>query len=116
MVHCFPSTDCVHSHENTFQLHRQYWKEIVGYKGDDPLEVWLRCCVPSCAIVCAWPFSSQAFSQPVDRFIKWTQQTFTTGGLQAELVQLLERCTNELKGMDKYKNDLRFIRVWILYV
>ncbi|KAK9809232.1 hypothetical protein WJX72_011796 [[Myrmecia] bisecta] len=69
---------------------RAFWTEIAEYKGDDPLEVWLR-------------------------FIKWTQETFKAGGHQAELVPLLERCTRELQGSDNYKSDVRYLRLWIQY-
>ena len=50
------------------------------------------------------------------RFIKWTQDTFRTGGYQAELLPLLERCTRELQHLDKYKTDIRYLRIWIQYV
>lgn len=89
---------------------REFWKEIVGYKGDDPLEVWLRCSDTRACCLPSWPIHT------AHRFIKWTQHTFAAGGLKAELVQLLERCTSELKGIDKYRDDVRFVRVWILYV
>ena len=50
------------------------------------------------------------------RLIKWTQDTFKAGGHQAELLPILERCTRELQGIDKYRTDLRYLRVWIQYV
>lgn len=50
------------------------------------------------------------------RFIKWTQDTFKTGGHQAELLPLLERCTRELQDRLQYKSDIRYLRVWIQYV
>ena len=50
------------------------------------------------------------------RFIKWTQDTFQSGGHKAELLPLLERCTRELQGDARYKKDIRYLRVWIQYV
>ena len=50
------------------------------------------------------------------RFIKQTQDTFKSGGQKAELLPLLERCTRELQSNDRYKNDIRYLRVWIQYV
>ena len=50
------------------------------------------------------------------RYIKWTQATFKAGGHQAELTPLLERCTRELQSDERYKNDLRYLRLWIQYV
>lgn len=50
------------------------------------------------------------------RLIKWTQDTYKSGGHQAELLPILERCTRELQGIAKYRTDLRYLRVWIQYV
>jgi hypothetical protein len=50
------------------------------------------------------------------RFIKWTQDTFRAGGSKAELLPLLERCTRELQGVERYRDDARYLRVWIQYV
>ncbi|BDA44147.1 probable mitotic checkpoint serine/threonine-protein kinase BUB1 at N-terminal half [Coccomyxa sp. Obi] len=69
---------------------RIFWKEIAEYNGPDPLEVWLR-------------------------FIKWTQETFKSGGHRAEVLPLLERCTRELQDVPQYKDDVRYLRVWIQY-
>ena len=52
----------------------------------------------------------------VCRFIKWTQDTFRSGGHQAELLPLLERCTRELQHIHKYKSDIRYLRIWVQYV
>ncbi|KAK9822716.1 hypothetical protein WJX81_007865 [Elliptochloris bilobata] len=69
---------------------RRFWQEIADYKGQDPLEVWLR-------------------------FVKWTQDTFKAGGSKSELLPLLERCTRELQGVERYRDDARYLRVWIQY-
>lgn len=53
---------------------------------------------------------------PARRFVKWVQQTFTAGGHQSELVPLLERCTRELQGREEYREDVRYLRVWLQYV
>lgn len=50
------------------------------------------------------------------RFIKWTQDTFVAGGARAELIPLLERCTSAFQQDERYRNDLRYLRIWILYV
>ena len=48
--------------------------------------------------------------------IKWTEQTYATGsGRDKELLPLLERCARELQEEDKYKEDARYLRVWIKY-
>ena len=50
------------------------------------------------------------------RFIKWTQDAFKAGGSKSELLPLLERCTRELQGVERYRDDARYLRVWIQYV
>lgn len=50
------------------------------------------------------------------RFIKWTQDTFVTGGNKAELRTILEECTRQLHSFEKYKRDVRYLRIWIQYV
>ena len=48
--------------------------------------------------------------------IKWTEQTYATGsGRDKELLPLLERCARELQEEEKYKEDARYLRVWIKY-
>jgi hypothetical protein len=50
------------------------------------------------------------------RYIKWTKETFSAGGHKSELLPLLERCTREFHQDARYKNDIRYLRVWIQYV
>ena len=50
------------------------------------------------------------------RFIKWTQDTFRSGGHQAEMLPLLERCTREMQERPEYRSDIRYLRIWIQYV
>ncbi|KAA8909483.1 Mad3/BUB1 homology region 1-domain-containing protein [Sphaerosporella brunnea] len=58
---------------------------------DDPLEVWLR-------------------------YINWTVETFPSGhSAEAGLLQLLERATKEFAHDSQYKNDPRYLRLWIQY-
>lgn len=73
---------------------------------------------PGMRAVYAWSGVRCANLHPVlcCRFIKWTQETFRSGGHQAELLPLLERCTRELQGYEHYKNDVRYLRVWVQYV
>ncbi|ABO98879.1 predicted protein, partial [Ostreococcus lucimarinus CCE9901] len=48
--------------------------------------------------------------------IKWTEQTYATGnGRERELLPVLERCTRELQEVEAYKEDARYLRVWIKY-
>ncbi len=69
-------------------------------------------CSLAFAILCV----AEANSLHAGRFIKQTQDTFKSGGQKAELLPLLERCTRELQSHDRYKKDIRYLRVWIQYV
>jgi checkpoint serine/threonine-protein kinase len=58
---------------------------------DDPLEVWLR-------------------------YINWTIETFPSGhSAEAGLLQLLERATREFAHDNQYKDDPRYLKLWIQY-
>ncbi len=50
------------------------------------------------------------------RYIKWTQETYRSGGAKAQLVPLLEQCTRELQAIPRYRTDHRYLRIWIQYV
>ena len=41
-------------------------------------------------------------------------ETFPTGG--ADMVQLLERCIALFKDQEQYRDDERYLKVWIRYV
>ena len=48
--------------------------------------------------------------------IKWTERKYATGnGRERELMPVLERCARELQGEERYKEDARYLRVWIKY-
>ncbi|KAI5789116.1 Mad3/BUB1 homology region 1-domain-containing protein [Geopyxis carbonaria] len=58
---------------------------------DDPLEAWLR-------------------------YINWTVETFPSGNSSdSGLLSLLERVTKEFLHDSHYKNDLRYLKLWIQY-
>lgn len=84
---------------------------------NDPTQVYLLGTFPSSS-VSAWPFSFKNHQQTTCspcRFIKWTEQTFTAGGRETELLPLLERCTRELQELPRYKDDARYLRIWVKY-
>ena len=55
-------------------------------------------------------------SVEVCRLIKWVQFAYPSGGHHAQLRPLLERCTRELLQQERYKQDPRYLRVWLQYV
>ncbi|XP_008681224.1 mitotic spindle checkpoint protein BUBR1 isoform X1 [Zea mays] len=63
---------------------------IYEYQGEDPLQPWLDC-------------------------IKWVQEYFPTGGECSGLVVLYEQCVRTLLDDERYKDDLRFLKVWLEY-
>eukprot|EP00808_Paulinella_micropora_P028594 g3865.t1 len=68
----------------------EHESKIKFYTGDDPLSPWLN-------------------------YIMWTRTSHTTVGAQTHHLQLLEKCTREFKDNNKYRNDIRYLKVWIMY-
>jgi len=55
---------------------------------EDPLAVWIK-------------------------YIKWLQDNFPSG--DTELLALLERCTRQFKDDERYRNNEKYLKVWIGY-
>lgn len=68
---------------------KQLEKELKEYTGGDPLSLWLQ-------------------------YIRWIEAKMPEDTRKKFAV--LEKCTRVLKEDPRYKNDLRYIRVWIQYV
>ncbi len=49
------------------------------------------------------------------RLVRWVNETYKSGS-HGQLVPLLERCTRELKTIERYRSDVRYLRIWIQYV
>nr|XP_034598723.1 mitotic spindle checkpoint protein BUBR1-like isoform X1 [Setaria viridis] len=47
--------------------------------------------------------------------IKWVQESFSTDGECSELVVLYEQCVRTFWHDERYKDDLRFLEVWLEY-
>ncbi|XP_068647604.1 mitotic spindle checkpoint protein BUBR1 isoform X2 [Aristolochia californica] len=69
---------------------RRLIEAIDDYKGDDPLKPWLEC-------------------------IKWVQESFPSGGECSGLVVIYEQCVRSFWHADRYKNDLRYLKIWLEY-
>ncbi|XP_027149152.1 mitotic spindle checkpoint protein BUBR1 isoform X1 [Coffea eugenioides] len=84
-----------HSSSSTLRtqlLHhrRRLIEAIDEYEGDDPLQPWLRC-------------------------VKWVQEAFPAGGDSSGLVVIYEQCVRSFWHQDRYKDDLRYLNVWLEY-
>ncbi|XWS57032.1 hypothetical protein CRYUN_Cryun09bG0136800 [Craigia yunnanensis] len=69
---------------------RRLIEAIEEYKGDDLLQPWLDC-------------------------IKWVQEAFPPGGDFSGLVLIYEQCVRAFWHSDRYKDDLRYLKVWLEY-
>ena len=67
---------------------RSYESELNSYNGNDKLGLWVQ-------------------------YLKWYQTALPSASKQTQVVELLERCTNDLFDVEKYKRDTRMLRIWI---
>eukprot|EP00736_Rhodelphis_marinus_P012091 Rmarinus@m.15545 len=70
---------------------REKWEQkLRDDLSDDPLALWIE-------------------------YIKWTKETFASGGKASHILTLLERCTRQFQAESRYKNDLRYLKLWVSY-
>ncbi|CAI5992424.1 unnamed protein product [Closterium sp. NIES-65] len=69
---------------------RSLLEEIRNYDGDDPLDPW-------------------------DRYIKLEISWSVTSGDNSELFDILKSCAETFLSCEQYKNDIRYLRIWIRY-
>ena len=75
-----------------FQAASEEWEEKLStYSSEDELEVW-------------------------DEYIKWAQQHATSDKLAEKVIGLLQRCTRKFQATEQYKDDPRYLRIWIKYI
>lgn len=88
--------DALKSHTNNhlkkslLETRRRLIEAIDEYKGNDPLLPWLEC-------------------------IKWVQESFPPGGDSSGLIVIYEQCVRAFWHSDRYKDDLRYLKVWLEY-
>eukprot|EP01133_Synstelium_polycarpum_P017206 gene17206-20505_t len=78
------------NNENIAKERDQIEKDIAEYKGDDPLDLWLK-------------------------YVKWVCQTYTSGAMKSHLLVLLERCAPMFLQTERYRDDKRYLKLWIQY-
>ncbi|AES59939.1 putative mitotic spindle checkpoint protein Bub1/Mad3 [Medicago truncatula] len=76
--------------KSLIQQRRKLIEAIDDYKGEDPLLPWLEC-------------------------MKWVQEAFPPGGDSSGLVVIYEQCVRAFWHSERYKEDLRYLKVWLEY-
>ncbi|XP_065880570.1 mitotic spindle checkpoint protein BUBR1 [Euphorbia lathyris] len=76
--------------KSLLETRRRLIEAIDEYKGDDPLLPWIEC-------------------------IKWVQESFPPCGDSSGLVVIYEQCVRAFWHSDRYKDDLRYLKVWLEY-
>jgi checkpoint serine/threonine-protein kinase len=75
-------------------MRQEYEKELAAIaEADDPLDVY-------------------------DRYVKWTMDAYPSaqGTNESNLLPLLERATKAFLTSPHYKNDARYLKLWLLYI
>lgn len=70
---------------------RQFEQSIFDYVGDDPLDLWFE-------------------------YVSWVEQSYPKSGKESALDDLLKKCLSTFEKDDRYRQDQRFIRLFIKYV
>ncbi|CAN8315966.1 unnamed protein product [Cochlearia groenlandica] len=76
--------------KNLFDNRRKLIEAIDEYDGEDPLFPWIEC-------------------------IKWVQEAFPPGGECSGLLVIYEQCVRKFWHEERYKDDLRYLKVWLEY-
>ncbi|KAF3619818.1 Mitotic spindle checkpoint protein BUBR1 [Capsicum annuum] len=84
------STTDYHLKKSLLDKRRALIEAIDQYKGEDPLQPWIQC-------------------------IKWVQEAFPPGGDSSGLIVIYEQCVRTFWHDERYKDDLRYLKVWLEY-
>ncbi|KAJ1394961.1 Mad3/Bub1-like proteiny region 1 [Sesbania bispinosa] len=88
--HALKSHTDINLKQSLIHHRRKLIEAIDEYKGEDPLLPWLQC-------------------------IKWVQEAFPPGGDSSGLVVIYEQCVRAFWHSEQYKDDLRYLKVWLEY-
>ncbi|GJM90482.1 hypothetical protein PR202_ga06764 [Eleusine coracana subsp. coracana] len=92
---------------------RKLIEAIEEYRGEDPLRPWLDLGRKITILVDSYKLLvsvSSALS-----CIKWVQESFPAGGECSGLVVMYEQCVRAFWHDERYKDDLRYLKVWMEY-
>ena len=74
-----------------FNNAREWEEKIANYFGDDVLSLWKE-------------------------YIQWIEDNYPSLNKESGIINVLERCTRSLLHEEKYKDDLRYLQIWLKYV
>lgn len=83
-----------HTQDINSTARQEFEKELSAFdESDDPLDIY-------------------------DRYVKWTLDTYPSAQAtaQSQLLPLLERATKAFLASTHYKNDPRYLKLWLLYI
>lgn len=85
------TSDSSELHNTRIQYERRLLEELEDM--DDPLELFLE-------------------------YISWINNAFPQGGTskKSRMIEVIERCITYFKDMETYKNDPRYLKVWLWYI
>lgn len=83
-----------------YEYCREQEEQIRDYIGGDPLSPWIS--------------YAALFFELWSRYIKWTQENCPTD--TKAYLSVIERCLQKFTESPLYSQDIRFLRIWILYV
>ena len=70
---------------------REWEQKLKDQAGEDPLAEWIQ-------------------------YIEWVEVNFPTQGKGSQLIEALEHCTRRFIDDERYKNDDRYLKLWVKYV
>jgi hypothetical protein len=89
---------------------REYEIEIAGDDLPDPLEPWVRLHIPP-----RLHAACQLHTNPPFRYLRWCGSSLGACS-HADLIQTMDRCLKKFSPEERYKDDERFVDIWLSYV
>ncbi|CAG2054606.1 unnamed protein product [Timema podura] len=80
------------AYQELIKEQQRYEVLIRSYEGGDPLQLW-------------------------GEYVSWVEQSFPQGnGRDSKYPQILEKCLTLFKDDANYKQDLRYVKLWLKYI
>lgn len=115
---CVVSIRCVMPPVRLRRLFLLPWKVRATAVAELPTQTLL--CHGSGTSACqvrAWTAGNDLWlSLAVGSYIAWVETAYPSGGGAGQLLPLLERATRALHGIERYRNSVDYMKMWIQYV